>query len=474
MTYRRERRARRLITYVWIMASMALPAIGVGLAFQGLAAPTEALELTHHVATGETLTAIATRYNVSVQEIVQANGLSNPNMIYAGQMLVIPRAVDAGGGRIHEVQAGETLSAIGRRYGFSADTIAQANGLDSVNRIYAGQRLLIPGTQSQPSVSAAAESAPATVATTSVTHTVRQGDTLYRISLIYGVPVDDLISANALSNPNALYTGQLLRVPSVSSSGVRTHVVRSGETLASIAIEYNTTVDNLIATNGITNPSRIYPGQVLNISAAGAAARTYPAQAATSHTVRQGETLGEIALRYGVGATALAAANGITNSGRIYPGQVLSIPGAAVGSASTRYASYGPGLCEIQIGHGGSGYFIRPARRYIISQYFHPWHPGIDLAMPTGSNIYAMDGGTVVYAGWNPAGYGNLVILDHGEGWRTYYAHLSQVYVNCGDWVPRGSIIAASGNTGNSTGPHLHFELLKNGTPVNPAGYISF
>jgi murein DD-endopeptidase MepM/ murein hydrolase activator NlpD len=444
--------------------------------------PAETTQVSHQVSAGETLLAIAARYGVSVNDLVRANGLSNPDVIFAGQTLIIPRAIGTSGESVHVVQSGDSLSAIARRYGITADQIAQANSIADINRIYVGQRLLIPsgggaasGTESASSAATTSAAASASAAS-SITHTVRLGDTLYRISLIYGVPVDDIIAANSLSNPNALALGQDLRIPSATTdTGSQTYVVRAGETLAEIAIRYNTTVDGIATASGISNPSRIYPGQVLTIPSPGAVARDYPAESATSHTVQQGETMGGIALHYGVTVSALTTANGITNPSRIYPGQVLSIPSASAGSASTRYASYGPGLCSsVEVGRGGSGYFIRPMRGYVISQYFHPWHPGIDLAIPAGSKVYAADGGTVVYAGWNPAGYGNLIVLDHGNGWRTYYAHLSQINVECGEWVPRGSIIGASGNTGNSTGPHLHFEMLRYGIPVNPAGYLGF
>ncbi len=482
MAYRRRRRARRFVTYVWVAASLALPAIGVGLALQERTLPAETSQVSHQVSAGETLSAIAARYGVSVNDLVRANGLSNPDVIFAGQTLIIPRAIGTSGESVHVVQSGESLSVIARRYGITADQIAQANSITDINRIFAGQHLLIPSgggaasaaeSTSRTEATSAAASAPAAG---SIAHTVRLGDTLYRISLIYGVPVDDIIAANSLSNPNALALGQELRIPSATTdTSSQTYVVRAGETLAEIAIRYNTTVDGIATASGISDPSRIYPGQVLTISSPGAAARDYPAESATSHTVRQGETLGGIALRYGVTLSALATANGITNPSRIYPGQTLSIPSTSAGAASTRYVSYGPGLCTSEeIEHTGSGYFIRPMRGYVISQYFHPWHPGIDLAIPAGSKVYAVDGGTVVYAGWNSAGYGNLIVLDHGNGWRTFYAHLSQINVECGEWVPRGSIIGASGNTGNSTGPHLHFEMLRYGVPVNPAGYLGF
>jgi murein DD-endopeptidase MepM/ murein hydrolase activator NlpD len=478
-------RTRRLISYAWIVASLMLPALGVMLISPGLlAVPPSASDVTHEVRAGETLTAIAMRYGVSVDEIARANGLADPNRIYVGQVLVIPRRDTASGDQVHVVQVGETLSAIARRYNTTVDAIVSANGLANRDSIFAGQQLLIPGTQTVSGPAAAPSTA------RSVSYTLQRGDSLYRVSLIFGVSVDDILAANNLASPNAVYPGLEIRIPPPrettspvevaagppgESTGGRTYTVQRGDTLSRIALTYNVTVDGLVAANGLTRPDRIYPGQVLNIPEGGAAARPYPAQTAVSHTVRPGETLSAIALRYGVTVHMLAVANGISNPSQIYAGMVLSIPSAQAGSNSVRYASVGSGLCSgVEPTQAGTGYFIRPVRGYVITQRFHVWHSGIDLAVGTGSSVFAADGGTVVYAGWNPVGYGNLIVLDHGNGWRTYYAHLSEVDVTCGEWIPRGSIIGRVGSTGNSTGPHLHFEILRFGVSVNPEGYIRF
>ena len=98
-------------------------------------------------------------------------------------------------------------------------------------------------------------------------------------------------------------------------------------------------------------------------------------------------------------------------------------------------------------------------------------HKGIDIAVPLNSDVAAADGGKVVSATWS-GGYGYMVTIDHGNGRRTQYAHLNGYYVQKGDSVSKGQIIAKSGSTGNSTGPHLHFEVRENGTPVNPMNYL--
>ena len=122
----------------------------------------------------------------------------------------------------------------------------------------------------------------------------------------------------------------------------------------------------------------------------------------------------------------------------------------------------------------GTGSFIRPVNVGIYSGYGWRWgrmHDGIDLAASTGTPIKASDGGTVVHSGWY-YGYGYTVIIDHGGGVKTLYGHNSANYVSVGEKVFQGQVIAAVGNTGNSTGPHCHFEIMMNGRNVNPSLYV--
>lgn len=96
---------------------------------------------------------------------------------------------------------------------------------------------------------------------------------------------------------------------------------------------------------------------------------------------------------------------------------------------------------------------------------------GMDIAAPNGTDIKAAADGTVTYAGWM-GGYGNLIIISHGNGIQTYYGHCSKLYVSNGKEVKAGDVIAAVGSTGNSTGNHLHFEIRKNGSQINPQKYL--
>ncbi|MBI4926899.1 MAG: peptidoglycan DD-metalloendopeptidase family protein [Anaerolineae bacterium] len=139
---------------------------------------------------------------------------------------------------------------------------------------------------------------------------------------------------------------------------------------------------------------------------------------------------------------------------------------------------FGPGYCGTQMdGYIGQGTFVWPSTEKYLSGYdFTPDtnHWGIDVAGALGNPIYASDSGVVVYSGWNDWGYGYVVVLDHGNGWQTLYAHLSQIYVGCGASVSQGVSIGAMGSTGRSSGPHLHFELMSSsGVRVNPWSYLT-
>ena len=118
---------------------------------------------------------------------------------------------------------------------------------------------------------------------------------------------------------------------------------------------------------------------------------------------------------------------------------------------------------------------IWPIQGVLTSPFGMRWgrmHEGIDIGAATGTPIYAAAGGTVIYAGWE-SGYGNLTVIDHGNGLATAYGHQSKIAVSNGQTVSRGQLIGYVGSTGHSTGPHLHFEVRVNGTPVNPLSYLS-
>ncbi|MDH5507701.1 MAG: peptidoglycan DD-metalloendopeptidase family protein [Anaerolineae bacterium] len=140
-------------------------------------------------------------------------------------------------------------------------------------------------------------------------------------------------------------------------------------------------------------------------------------------------------------------------------------------------AYYGSGACgQVYEGAIGNGTFVWPTTSGQISGYYYDpdLHPGLDIGGAEGNAIFATDGGVVVYAGWSEHGYGYLIVIDHGTGWQSAYAHLSGVGVICGQSVTQGTVIGALGNSGNSTGAHLHFELTSSiYGKVDPLYYMS-
>jgi murein DD-endopeptidase MepM/ murein hydrolase activator NlpD len=125
-------------------------------------------------------------------------------------------------------------------------------------------------------------------------------------------------------------------------------------------------------------------------------------------------------------------------------------------------------------GHKGAPHFIWPVHGPITSPFGMRWgvlHPGIDIGVPVGTPVHASAAGTVVWCGWME-GYGNFVVIDHGGGYATAYGHNSSIAVSCGEKVSQGQVIAHSGCTGYCTGPHVHFEIRVDGTPVDPLDYL--
>ena len=217
----------------------------------------------------------------------------------------------------YTVKSGDTLSAIASKYNMTVNALATLNGISNPNLIYPGQTLRVADSGKGGSVSNKA-TAPIANNVSTNSYVVKSGDTLSGIASRYGMSTSSLASLNGISNANLIYPGQVLKVSGSSNgSSATTYTVKSGDSLSGIASRYGTTVSALASLNGISNPNWIYPGQVLKISGSRqSSSRTY--------TVRSGDTLSGIASRLGVSWYSLKANNGIGNANLIYPGQVLS------------------------------------------------------------------------------------------------------------------------------------------------------
>lgn len=258
-----------------------------------------------------------------------------------------------------------------------------------------------------------------------IIYTVQPNDILSQIAVFYSLRVETILWANTdvlNDDPHNLTPGMSLKIPPVD--GIL-YVVQSGDTVASIAAKYKTTTEAIYTDGALWN--NLNPGQQPVI------------------------------------------------------GSALMVPGGSRDfkppTTTARVFNTGlpdSGFCKnLATGATGTGTFVWPIAQHWISGYrYAAWHPGVDLAAQNGDQVYASDSGTVIYAGWNNSGYGNLIVIDHGNGWTSYYAHNSVLVVSCGQVVAQGQLISAAGSTGRSSGPHLHFEMQLNGVPQYPISLL--
>lgn len=279
-------------------------------------------------------------------------------------------------------------------------------------------------------------------------------------------------------------------IPSRPRTEITTYTIQKGDTIFGIAEMFGLKPETILWGNYYTlldDPHNINPGVVLNIMP----------MDGTYHRWSEGEGLNGVAHGYDVAPDVIVnwsgnhldpATLGDYSHPNIEAGTMLFVPGGTrdyVTWSAPRISRDNPGVARI-LGPGscgtivdgavGTGAFIWPANNHWLSGYdYSPStnHFGIDIAGGLGDAIYAADNGVIVYAGWNDWGYGNVVVIDHDGGWQTLYAHLSVLNVGCGQSVYQGDVIGYFGSTGNSSGPHLHFEMLNESYgKVNPWNFL--
>ncbi|MFH1286192.1 MAG: peptidoglycan DD-metalloendopeptidase family protein [Candidatus Magasanikbacteria bacterium] len=262
--------------------------------------------------------------------------------------------------------------------------------------------------------------------------------------------------------------------PSGSRTKVVTHTVQSGETIGLIAEKYDISQLTVLWANDLTSRSYIRPGDQLTI---------LPVDGLV-HTVKSGDTVHKIAKLYNAEADAIIKQNKLKNDGSdIVIGEELTVPGGEKPKPIISAPAPQPTRTYNQLSSvaapppspaapAGSGW-LWPTSARIITQYYGWRHTGLDIAGPVGTPLYASKAGTVIKSqcGWN-GGYGCYVILDHGGGFQSVYAHASVLRVSAGQSVAQGQVVADMGSTGRSTGSHIHFEIRAGGKRNNPLQYI--
>ena len=251
-------------------------------------------------------------------------------------------------------------------------------------------------------------------------------------------------------------------------TGIVAYVVLPGDTISTIAEEFEISVSTVLWENDLSAYSIIRPGDKLAILP----------QSGITHKIAKGETLSSIAKKYKIEEEKMLQANKLANGAVLTIGNKLIIPGGKkVSYVSYKPASY-TGFAAIRdavkapnASPAAGNKMNWPTAGKRITQYYSWRHHAVDIANKTGTPIYAADSGTIEYAGWG-TGYGNQIVINHGGGKKTRYAHLSKFYVKKGNKVTKGQTIAAMGSTGWSTGPHVHFEVIINGVKYNPLNYI--
>jgi murein DD-endopeptidase MepM/ murein hydrolase activator NlpD len=308
--------------------------------------------------------------------------------------------------------------------------------------------------------------------------------------LLLGPRVALIEPRDSLLRPSTATTVNAPPVP-VAPASVMTYVVQAGDTVWDIGARLNVGMYSVLWSNDLSEDDVVRPGQELRI----------PPVPGVAYQVKPSDTLDGIAARFKVEPTTVVDAN------RLRPGEPLPaerwivVPGGELPitvrpetpivrpvapatrpntPASAPRPALAPRPAPAPVAPAPAP--VAPAvatgrlqwpTRGSITTYYSGWHPGIDIAAPFGTPIGVSDAGRVVYAGWDRTGYGNRIIVNHGNGFTTTYNHLSAFLVQVGQSVSKGQVIARMGSTGNSTGPHLHFEILRNGGYVNPLNALN-
>ena len=290
-------------------------------------------------------------------------------------------------------------------------------------------------------------------------HLVQKGDTLWGLSRKYKVPLKSIIQANSIQSTKRLQIGEKILIPGGLVEEVW-YQVKPGDTLASIARRHSVEWQDLQRINAISSPRHLQIGRKIRLQGGNKLPTPGRPTREAWYSVRPGDTLSSIAHRHNVEWRDLQRVNGISSPRHLQIGRKIRIPNGEPPFAFA-YPLRIPLVVTSAYGH----------RHHPVTRRYQ-LHEGIDFRAAVGTRVYASRAGKVIFAE-RRNGYGKVIGIEHEDDFTTWYGHLSRIRVKVGQTVAKGKVIGLSGNTGISTGPHLHFEIRYKGRSENPTNHIT-
>ena len=309
--------------------------------------------------------------------------------------------------------------------------------------------------------------------------TVQPGDTLASIANQYNISVESLMAFNDLTT-TTLHPGDTLKVPYIEARGgaaetapnpppgFRLHILQSGETMSSLAAQFGLSIAAIVGANPDISSLDRLP--------AGMELLIPPGEGLVI-TLEHDQSILDVVQAYGLSPAAIARANAIASPEDLQPGKLLFLPGVPAVAAMDRLSQVRDEEIQARAEENSYGWPVHGRLtsffgRRNLGRGTSSFHRGLDIAAPHGTRVVAARAGTVTFAGWSNQGYGYLVKIRHPGGAESWYAHHSTILVSVGQYVDRGEVIGRVGSTGISTGPHVHFEIHEHGSAIDPMTYL--